>query len=471
MKKFMAIALATSLMATPTLFASEYTGNSKVVTTGQTTSTDKDGNIIETTDSYDAYYGQDADYDSLEFSFTNNGDGTITDNNTGLMWQEIPIDSKMTWSQAMEYCESLELAGYDDWRLPTADELFSISDFSVGWPYIDVSFFIMPDSSTSSGPQNSGPQNGGPQNGGPQGGAPQGIAPIDSEDGETPPPLDGEARPPVDGEALPPADGEALPPVDGEARPPADGEARPPVDGEALPPVDGDTPPPPEGTGESSISKDEGQFWSSNYYLVEAEGARSGVAFGVNHATGHIKAYIAESAPAMGKNVRAVRGDEYAANDLVDNGDGTITDLSTGLMWMADDIGEAVDWEDALKIAEAYEFAGYDDWRLPDVKELQTVVDYSGYYPAIDPAYFTTTELEENEFYYYWTSTSAYFSPQDPTEYFAWYVAFGYAVDNAGNDSHGAGGVRFSQKHLESEAEGEGGDNILNSVRLVRTVD
>ncbi len=155
MKKFMAIALATAMMA-PSVSA--YTGNSQIVTTGQTWSTDKDGNIIET-DETSSYYGQDADYDSLPFSFTNNGDGTISDNNTGLMWQEIPIDGKMTWSEAMEYCENLELGGYDDWRLPTADELFSISDFSVGWPYIDVSFFVVPTTTTQSAP----PQTGAPQ--------------------------------------------------------------------------------------------------------------------------------------------------------------------------------------------------------------------------------------------------------------------------------------------------------------------
>ncbi len=387
-----------------------------VVATGQTDSYDKDGSVGE------YYYGQDADYyDSMPFSYTNNGDGTITDNSTNLMWQEIPIDTKMSWAEAMEYCENLELGGYDDWRLPTAKELFSLSDFSVGWPFIDTDYFGMPDENAYSNVNMSGGQGGTAQGGGPQTGNMQ--------------------------------EGQMLPPL-----------------GEGM--QEGQTPPPSSGsTNDDSISKDEGQFWSSDYYLVDTEESRNGVAFGVNHATGHIKAYQANGSGMFGKNVRAVRGDEYAVNQFIDNGDQTITDTATNLMWTSVDLGVAVDWETALEMAENSEFAGYTDWRLPDVKELQILLDYSGNYPAIDPEFFSCTELEDNENYYYWTSTSAYFSPADPTNYYAWYVAFGYAVDDSGADYHGAGGVRFSPKYLDSEAAGEGGDNMLNSVRLVRTVD
>ncbi len=46
----------------------------------------------------------------------------------------------------------------------------------------------------------------------------------------------------------------------------------------------------------------------------------------------------------MGKYVRAVRGEETAVNEFVDNGDGTITDTATGLMWMQDDNGTGIEW-------------------------------------------------------------------------------------------------------------------------------
>jgi hypothetical protein len=79
-------------------------------------------------------------------------------------------------------------------------------------------------------------------------------------------------------------------------------------------------------------------------------------------------------------------------------------------------------------------------------------------------------KLDENVNCYFWTSTSAYFSKAEPTNAYAWYVAFGYAVGNDGKDSHGAGVIRFSPKYTESTAALEGGDNILNSVRAVRTI-
>ena len=197
------------------------------------------------------------------------------------------------------------------------------------------------------------------------------------------------------------------------------------------------------------VSKDQ-QYWSSNFYYVGTTHGGAESAFGVNHATGHIKAYPAEAAGPFGNYVLAVRGDTtYGKNDFVDNGDGTITDRATGLMWMQNDLNVPVDWEHALLYADTLSFAGYDDWRLPNVKELQSIVDYPGVFPAIDPLFECTpitNEAGNADYGYYWSSTSAYFSQASPEYYYAWYVAFGYAVDDDGNDLHGAGAVRFDTK-------------------------
>jgi hypothetical protein len=54
-----------------------------------------------------------------------NEDGTITDNNTGLMWQKTTA-GPMNWIDAMNYASRLSLAGHSDWRLPTKDELVGL---------------------------------------------------------------------------------------------------------------------------------------------------------------------------------------------------------------------------------------------------------------------------------------------------------------------------------------------------------
>jgi predicted small lipoprotein YifL len=383
----------------------------QIVGTGQTKTYDKDGNIIDPPKEGEPCYGQDAQYESLEPSFTDNGDGTITDNNTGLIWQKTPPEGVFSWDEAGPYCENLELAGRDDWRLPTAKELFSLIDFEPdeNQPVLDTEYFDFP-------PVTEVPEGLGS---GPQGGAPQGGPPDESKG-----------------------------PNEG-----ADND---------MPP-----PPPPQDEAAGGIQKQQGQFWSSNFYLAGLTHGGAETAFGVNHVTGHIKGYPAgEPGGMMGKRVRAVTGSIYGENEFVDNGDGTISDLATGLMWMKDDYGEGIEWEEALEYCENLEFAGYDDWKLPNVKELQSIVDYSGVYPAVNPTYFNCTKPEDEDYFtWLWSSTSA-----DETVGAAWYVSFGKAVGLDGQDSHGAGAVRDRQKYEASQYTEEG-DTYVCTLRAVRVID
>jgi hypothetical protein len=390
-----------------------------LVKTNQTSFYNTDSEITAP-ESSEAFYGQDAQYQAgATISYTDNGDGTVSDNSTGLMWQQIPRTESFTYDDAVAYCDTLVINGYDDWRMPSLKELFSISDFSAGWPYIDTTYFKL---------------------------------------------------------------------------------------------------------SFDEITKDE-QYWSSNRYVGVTVEGQGNAAFGVNHVTGHIKAYSATdelpdgpapdgkrmprgNAPApksnarpngvkddgpggpdgpgegfnpLAKQVRAVRGNTYGLNDFVDNGDSTITDNATGLMWTQLDSEEGMDWETALSYAENSEYADYTDWRLPNVKELQSIVDYS-YAPgaadatldraAIDPIFECSPIINEagvDDFAYYWTSTSASFTLGQPY-YYAWYVAFGRAVNDAGLDFHGAGAVRFDTK-VEDGPNAEGGERYYNYVRLVRNVD
>lgn len=88
-----------------------------------------------------------------------------------------------------------------------------------------------------------------------------------------------------------------------------------------------------------------------------------------------------------------------ATGALIDNGDGTVTDTVTGLMWQQITT-ETMPWKNALIYCDDLDLADYDDWRLPDRNELGTIVDYSRYNPAIDLSVFFETPPSG-----YWSST------------------------------------------------------------------
>ena len=128
-----------------------------VAKTGQTTCYDSYGNAEDCNDT-----GQDGEYQkgcdpsvsptsgpnfgnykrtSLPCSatgFVDNGDGTVTDNLTGLMWLKNANNAggTMTWAEALTYCNALDDSGYDDWRLPNINELRSLFDPSLSRPYL-----------------------------------------------------------------------------------------------------------------------------------------------------------------------------------------------------------------------------------------------------------------------------------------------------------------------------------------------
>ena len=110
-----------------------------------------------------------------------------------------------------------------------------------------------------------------------------------------------------------------------------------------------------------------------------------------------------------GNYVRAVRGGQsevFGYPTLIDNKDGTVTDTSTGLMWQQDTFHRYI-WEWALGQCEGLSLAGYDDWRLPTIKELASLAVLSRYDPAIDDKYFPDTVSD-----FYFSSTSSYYPEQ-----------------------------------------------------------
>lgn len=361
-----------------------YPGCYPVIGTRQAKCYDSYGNIIIPLVGQQ-FYGQDAQFTHTAPVYTKSSDGlTVKDEVTGLTWQQSHDGGKYYWSESQTVIDDLNrqsYGGYNDWRLPTIKELYSIWNGSTGWPYIDTNYFNITYSS------------------------------------------------------------------------------------------------------EEDLSH--AIFWSSDKYsgamgnTGNSPGAK--IAFGVNFGTGHIKAYSISVGPRH--LVRCVRGNlSYAVNMFQNNNDSTISDLATDLMWSQFDNGSGIDWEHALayvQLKNTENYLGHNDWRLPNTKELQSLVDYTrsptainpaNVGPAIDKMFSCTGILNEGgkpDYPYYWSSTSAP-SNMDDAYPFAWYAAFGRAEDGNGEDLHGAGAVRFDKKILGGGGAGE--ERVLNFVRMVRNI-
>ena len=400
------------------LFISQLSAQSKltypIVDTGQKTFYNNNDEISEPSIS-DSFFGEDAQYTDNQQSYKDNGDGTTTDNVTGLMWAKSPdlngdnvinYDDKLTYAEALAGADTFNLAGYNDWRLPSLKEMYSLINFNgidpSGWngtdvslltPFIDTSYFDF------------------------------GYGDVDA--------------------------------------------------------------------GERII---DAQLASSTLYNGVTM-VNNATMFGVNFADGRIKGYPYEQI-APGINVKKfyvmyVRGNsKYGINDFVDNGDGTITDNATGLMWQQDDSKTGMNWEDALSWVQQKDsdnFFGYNDWRLPSVKELQSIVDYSRSLQttnsaAIDTLFNCSTITDEGggtNYPFYWSCTThANMVNGSNAAYVAFGEALGWMQDPQGNyqllDVHGAGAQRSDPKTGNPDdypyGHGPQGDviRIYNYVRLVR---
>jgi hypothetical protein len=348
------------------------------------------------------FAGQDGNYQGATPTYRDNGNGTVSDQITGLMWTKSPdlngdgminAGDKLSFLEAVNSAESSTLAGYDDWRLPTIKELYSlilfdgtdVSACSTGkcsvTPFIDTRYFDF---------------------------------------------------------------------------------------------AYGDT-----NAGERVIDM---QFATRTKYVSTTMNGDETM-FGVNFADGRIKGY---GLSMRGNNktfaVLYVRGNpNYGINQFVDNGNGTISDHATGLVWSQADSGSGMNWADALSYCEGLTAAGYDDWRLPNTKELQSIVDYSRSpattnSAAIDPIFnisSITSEAGETDYPFYWSGTTH--ADSNGRGAFAAYVSFGRALGymNSWVDVHGAGAQRSDPKtgNASEYPQGHGpqGDavRINNYVRCV----
>jgi len=238
-------------------------------------------------------FGQDANYIGDKLVYTDNGDGTLSDAITGLTWQRVQTDERLSQAGAAQACDALELAGYDDWRLPSIQELFSIADVS-GLP--GTAFFI------------------------------NGAFDLRYAD--------------------------------------------------------------PNGQYVDGMPFDlAGQSWSATSRLDEEQ------AYIYNFFNGDLRSYSTQE----NFFYRCVRGAAYGHNDLRDNGDGTLTDAASGLVWQQADSLYALNWGAALAYCENLDVAGFSDWRLPDIKELSSIA-----FAVAENGLFTSSAPDAH----YWSATT-----------------------------------------------------------------
>jgi hypothetical protein len=385
-------------------------GSYPIVDTGQNTFWNSNGEKIANPVEGDAFYGQDAQFTDNAPSYQDNGDGTVSDLVTGLMWTQSPDlngdgtinqADKLTLAEAVASTSSVTAGAYSDWRLPTIKELYSLINFSGVdprlddtdptrlTPFIDTRYFKF------------------------------GYGDIDA--------------------------------------------------------------------GERII---DAQFATSTVYVGKTGGPDKQTMFGVNFADGRIKGYGLGLKGDKTFYVFYVRGNPaYGVNSYKDNGDGTVTDAATRLMWSQSDSGAGMDWEQALTFAQqknTENYLGHNDWRLPNAKELQSIVDYTRApavtnSPALDPLFNATkitNEAGQDDFACYWSSTTHLNSGRNAGEQAA-YISFGRTMGKMFGiwmDVHGAGAQRSDPKAGDPldypDGFGPQGDaiRINNYVRLVRNV-
>jgi PKD repeat protein len=235
------------------------------------------------------------------------------------------------------------------------------------------------------------------------------------------------------------------------------------------------------------------QYASSTLYVSTAAGSSL---FGVNFADGRIKGY-GLAAPGGGDKtffVQCVRGNSnYGLNFFVNNGDGTITDKASGLMWTRQDSGIGMNWSNALAWVQARNATnclGHGDWRLPNAKELQSILDYSrspdtSASAAVDPVFSCTAftnEAGQLDYPWYWSGTThaGYSGPPAAGAYVCFGRGLGY-MNSTWVDVHGAGCQRSDPKggsltdytyvsngYYSSVAPQGDAIRLFNFVRLVR---
>lgn len=140
---------------------------------------------------------------------------------------------------------------------------------------------------------------------------------------------------------------------------------------------------------------------SENFHSSNINVSNTALSWGVNFKHGESEYHI--DINEKSSYVRCVRGPllpVHIFKESVIEGQAVVEDLTTGRMWIKQHDGRNYYWADALKYCEDMEYAGYTDWRLPTVNEMESLIVRTKYNPASD--------FEMYDCFTFWSSTSAF---------------------------------------------------------------
>jgi len=154
-------------------------------------------------------------------------------------------------------------------------------------------------------------------------------------------------------------------------------------------------------------------YWSTTLYIAPNGNINYG-------AIDSITGLVGYNSPDAFQYARCVRGDTSTTEQLTRK-DEMVTDHLTGLVWQDDEDVDGYyntdmyEWNEAIVYCHTIRLGGYDDWRLPNIKELASIIDHSQKNPALNPIF------EHHYGNYYWSSTTSYYDA-NITHISAWYL-------------------------------------------------
>ena len=413
--------------------------------------------------------------------FIDRDDGTIEHPATELMWQKEDDNTIRKWGDAISYCESLSLGNFSDWYLPNIKELQTIVSYDRLDPAVNTTFFTNPKStrywsSTSVIYTDSGDTSAWTVdfNDGTVRGTTQksyryysrcvrktGSVPIDT-------------TAPHSGSVL--INHDAI--VTSSATVTLTLSAVDDTGVFAYYASESDTMPSKCDNGWIRVAAVSNYSEDVSFRLADGDGLKTVYVFFRDYA-GNVSAaesssitlsYAQVPIPDTGQ-IKSYEDDtegedhDYAINPLeyTENQDGTVTDVVTGLSWQKEDDGILRTWDNAMAYCDQSSLAGYDDWRLPNSKELQSIVNYGTNSPAIDQERFPNTKQWQ-----YWSSSHCAFSPSWPTEPLKWVVNFqeGEVIYEEINNSSYVRCVRgFSHPVIWSLENVDSGSGVVTQLR------